>query len=158
SAALVWTQRMGRVLDSRCPPSILWWSVLATLALGVIALRRYDAAVAFSLTLACWAILQARPILAGVALGVAVASKGIPILIVPIAAVYLWKQQRRILIPAALSAAATCLLVCLPGLVAGAGLLDAIRFHATRPIQIESTWAALLQLAGSPSLRGVDSF
>ena len=141
----------------------------AVLALGVVCTHRYDAFVA-----ACtaWAVASAgdgRPRAAGVWLGIAVAAKGVPVLLLAPLVAYAGAgvggtvgagagagagstargghaAAGRLLAGAAITTA---------GLVAaalwwcGRGLLDAFAYHAARPLQIESTWAAVLSLATS---------
>ena len=59
-------------------------AILLTLSLGVIAVRRYDPSVALAIAAAISALAARRPAASGAALGLAVALKGVPILLAPI--------------------------------------------------------------------------
>jgi Glycosyltransferase family 87 len=148
SVALLLCRRMAPRIGSVAPDRLVWWSALAVAAVGVVAVRRYDAVVSFALCAALWACLTRRPTLAGLALGIAIASKGVPVLAAPPIALYLARERRfRELGRAALACAAVSSLLAVPALLGGGGgLLDALRYHAARPLQIESTGAAALAL------------
>jgi hypothetical protein len=125
------------------------WAAAAALALGIIAVRRYDAAVALSLCVLAWGVVGKRPLWAGVALGLGTAAKGLPIFLVPVLLTY-WLSRRRFkeAALAAATASAVGLLVALPFvLTAGRSFFDAVSYHAQRPLQIESTEGALLIVA-----------
>ena len=59
-------------------------ATLLAAALGVIAVRRYDPTVALAIAAAISALASRRPAMSGAALGLAVALKGVPILLAPI--------------------------------------------------------------------------
>jgi hypothetical protein len=130
------------------PNRMMAWAALATLLLGVVATHRYDAAVALAIVIALSALASRRPIVVGIALGVAIALKGTPVLAVPIVAMHAVRERR--LRPLAATAAAMTLTVAaiaVPAVVsAGPGLIETLRYHAARPVQIESTWGAALGL------------
>jgi len=122
------------------------WAAAAALALGIIAVRRYDAAVALSLCVLAWGVVAKRPLWAGAALGLGTAAKGLPIFLVPVLLIY-WLSRRRFKDAALAAAAASAvgLLVALPFvLTAGRSFFDAVSYHGQRPLQIESTAGALL--------------
>jgi hypothetical protein len=121
-------------------------ATLLALALGTVAVRRFDAIVSLSLCLFLDGCLRRRPVLAGLALGAGVVTKIVPVLIVPVALVYwLALRRRRELSVTAAVAVALGLAVGIPFLaVAGDHLLDLVRYHARRPLEVESTGAALL--------------
>ena len=141
-----------------------WLCALGALLLGPIATHRYDAVVAVLLCLTAWAALSGRLGLAGGALMLAVASKGVPLLVAPIWVAYVWlrpagqgsrtglRAVARALGWAVLSGAA---LVTPILWWCGAAPLQALRYHTARPLQLESTGAALLGLVPAfvPALR-----
>jgi len=59
-------------------------AIWLTLALGWVAVRRYDPFVALAVAVAVHALALRRPALGGAALGLAIALKGVPILLAPI--------------------------------------------------------------------------
>jgi hypothetical protein len=145
TAALVAAIRIGRVLRPGADPPVGVATMLA-LALGTVAVRRFDAIVSLSLCLFLDGCLRRRPVLAGLALGVGLVTKIVPVLIIPAALVY-WGAQRRwreLSVTAAVTAA-VALGVGVPFLwVSGPHALDFLRYHGARPLEVESTWAALL--------------
>ena len=143
----------------------LWWlCALAALLLGPIATHRYDAVVAVLLCFTAWAVLSGRLGLAGAALVLAVASKGVPLLVAPIWMAYVWLRPVRSDEPAGPRAVGRAIAgAVLAGVVlvvpillwCGWAPLQALRYHSARPLQLESTGAALLGLvpAFMPALR-----
>jgi hypothetical protein len=127
------------------------WGALSTLLLGVVATHRYDAAVALAMAGCLAALAAQRPIALGIALGIAIALKITPALMVPIVVMHAARERRyRDLFLAALATAASLALISLPlFFLAGKHILDLFRYHADRPVQIESTWGALLGLLHS---------
>ena len=153
---LLAAHRIGRVR----PETQVAFTLAAVLCLGVITLRRYDAAIGLGLCATVCAAWSRRPALAGIALGMATVAKGVPLLIAPLCAFYFLRRGKRSelwIFLAALAGAISTLLVPAT-LVAGGHLLDAVRYHADRPLQIESTAAALLGFVAASSLRAVHSF
>ncbi len=128
---------------------IVKWSTLCLLALGTITMRRYDAAVSFSLALLVYGCVAKRPSLAGIGLGLGVVAKGLPVLLVPLPVLYYLSMRRwRELAIATTGGLFFGLLVGLPMVVpAGAHLFDILSYHGGRPLQIESTAGALLILS-----------
>ena len=123
-------------------------SIVYLIALGVIGARRYDALVAFTISAAVYGLTERKPGLAGFALACSVISKGAPALIAPIGAWGLWLDRPRAFGRAA-AAAATTLAVGVAGYAALAGghALDALAYHAGRPLQVESPYGAALMVA-----------
>lgn len=124
---------------------------LGTLLLGPITTHRYDAVVSVLLCGTAWAFLHGRGRwrLGGAALALAVASKGVPLLTAPIWAVYLLRQPggRRACASAVGAALLVGCLLAVPTLYCcGLAPLQALQYHAARPLQIESTGGALLGL------------
>lgn len=121
-------------------------AVLAALALSPLALgglmeTRYDLALAAVLALAVWSALADRAVLAWSLLAVGVLLKLSPLLLVPVLALYLrGRGPRGPVVGAAVVAAGFLPFL----LVAPGGIVDMVRFHLERPLQIESTVAAYL--------------
>ena len=124
------------------------WAALGLLLLGVVATHRFDATVALALAASAWAAAARRPIVLGVAVGSAIAIKLTPALVVPLYAMLAMRERRgRDLALAGAAAGLTILAFLLPALAsAGGHMVDMLRYHADRPVQIESSWGALLGL------------
>jgi len=131
--------------------------------LGVVVMNRLDATVALAVTVAVWAALSKRPGLSGLALGVAVVTKVVPAVLLPLIALAWWNESRGKGLARGLAAvAAGVLLPSLPFLGrTGGGAFDALGYHLMRPLQVETSAAAVLglvhALAGT-SLRTVSSY
>jgi uncharacterized membrane protein len=131
----------------------LWVAVLlfalSPLALGPISLNTYDAWPAL-LTLAGLALLLAgRDVAAFALLGAAFAAKVYPVVLVPPAAIFVWRTHGRDLALRALGAfAAVAVLFAAPFLVlAPRGLAESFRAQAARSLQVESLGGSLLAVA-----------
>jgi hypothetical protein len=148
TAALLSAIRIGRVLRPELPPQPVWAAALLALLLGTIAVRRFDAIVALSLCLFLEGCLRRKPVLSGVALGVGVVTKIVPVLVVPLAVIH-WGALRRWR-ELGIAALVSCAVVLVVGgpflLLAGERLLDVLRYHSARPLEVESTGAALLTI------------
>jgi hypothetical protein len=124
------------------------WVAMAWLLLGegCLAVQCLDAVVALLLALAFWAAAERRPAALGAALGLATAAKFLPVLLIaPLVAADrdAWSSSRargRALV--AFSTAATIGLA--PMLFPPNALLDVLRYHSLRGLQIESLWGVLL--------------
>jgi Glycosyltransferase family 87 len=148
TAALLAAIRIGRVLRPLAAPSPVAVATLLGLALGTVAVRRFDAIVSLSLCLFLDGCLRRKPLLSGLALGVGLVTKIVPVLIVPLALIH-WASLRRWreLAVAALVTSLVGLVVGVPFLLAaGEHLLDLMRYHGQRPLEVESTGAALLTI------------
>jgi uncharacterized membrane protein len=122
-------------------------SATAALAVGVICVRRFDAVVAISACGLMFGVVARRPWLAGLAFGVGIAAKGIPLLVAPFPiVVYVAHRRWRELAIAAAAAAAVVAASILP--LIDAPLVDMLAYHGERPLQVESTWGALVSIAG----------
>ena len=120
------------------------------LLLGELALTRFDA-LPVALTAACVAaLLHGRSRLAAVALGLAVAAKLYPLLLVPLAVIYVHRRSgRREAALAAVLTAAAFAAVVLPFLALAPGeAWFSIRAQLTRGVQVESV-AGNLAMAAS---------
>jgi uncharacterized membrane protein len=128
----------------------LWAAVLlfalSPLALGPISLNTYDAWPAL-LTVAAFMLLLARQDVAAFALlGAAFAAKVYPVVLIPPAAVFVWRAHGRERALRALAASAgVAAVIILPFLVvAPHGLAESFRAQAARSLQVESLGGSLL--------------
>jgi hypothetical protein len=139
------------------------WAAVCVLALGPVVMNRSDAPVAFLVTAAVWAAVVGRPGLSGAALGLAIATKLLPVVLLP---PLLLRWARGTGRPAAVRGLVAFGLAAiapvLPFLAtAGLSLSDALGYQSMRPLQIETSAAAVLGLLhaalGTP-LRSIQSF
>lgn len=147
--ALLACRRLAPLLPpAGSAPALVGWAAGGAAALGVVTTHRLDAAVALLVCATLWAAFSARPALAGVLLGAAIATKLTPVLIAPVLAIELWqgRRMRELAIAAAATAASTAALLAPGVLLAGSRFADLVGYHAGRPLQLESTWGALLAL------------
>jgi hypothetical protein len=160
SASLVLCVRLSRrPAFARASGRIVPWMTASAFALGIVVTHRYDATVALLLCLAVWGALEDHALGLGVALGLAAATKGTPLLAAPPLAWWLLRRRRWRALAAAAAGAATALLVVAPFFaVAGRAVLESAQYHVARPLQIESTGAALVALLARPSLAVVQSY
>src|SRR6266566_4704198 len=128
----------------------LWAAVLlfalSPIALGPISLNTYDAWPAL-LTLAALALLLVgRDVTAFALLGAAFAAKVYPVVLIPPAAIFVWRTRGRATALRALGAsAAVSALFVLPFLaLAPHGLAESFRAQAARSLQVESLGGSLL--------------
>jgi hypothetical protein len=129
-------------------PSVLVWGAAAIPLLGLVCTSRTDALVALLIAVMLWAALQARPVAGGVATALAIATKGVPALIVPVLLASDLRRRRSATALIYCATAAMALAAIVIGWVAcaGTGLLAAVRYHLERPLEVESTAAALVGL------------
>lgn len=152
SGSLILMLDLARRLAPELPPGrLVGWMTVLVLALGVVAVRRYDAAVALMLCLSVHGLLLGRPVQSGLGLGLAIATKLVPFLLWPLYAGYLLRRGRADqLVRLTLATLATLALTLGPVTAAvGPAWLDGLSFHALRPLQIESTPALVLALGES---------
>lgn len=138
----------GRTLPPRDAATLVLLAAAAALLLGKVTTHRFDAVVAACVCVALWAASRRRPIALGASLGVAVVTKLVPLALAPLFVLYLVEGRRhRELLVASVAATVTAAAFALPAaLAAGPAILDITRYHAERPLQIESSAAALLGL------------
>ncbi len=176
AAATVLALRLRRPLTPRDavlqPSAAMMWfaSGLGIFSLGTAAAHRFDPLVAFLLVALAWAAFEESWILFGALLSIAVLSKGIPLLLVPVWLFYAFVNHRLAgrgipwrEIGKALTGGTLCALPIVVPLYqySGLSILDALRYHADRPLQVESTGSAVLgtlQAIVPGSLRTVFSF
>lgn len=127
---------------------VMGWAALGVLLLGVVATHRYDAAVALSLALAAWAAVAHRSVVLGMAVGVAIALKLTPLMVVPLFAMLAVRERRWRDLSVSAAAAVISIVALTRWSLASSGghLVDMLRYHADRPLQIESTWGAMMGL------------
>ena len=127
----------------------LGFFALAPLALGSVILYRYDLWPTFLTVAGLAAVLARRERLGFAALGLGIAAKAFPAVVIPPALAYVWRTRgRREALLCLVAAAAVVAVVVLPFLVlAPHGVWDSIVRQTTRPLQIESLGASLLLAA-----------
>lgn len=131
----------------------LWVAVLvlalSPIALGPISLNTYDAWPALLTLTALALLLGGRDVAAFALLGAAFAAKVYPVVLVPPAAIFVWRTHGRELAVRALGAfAAVAALFVVPFLVlAPHGLAESFRAQAARSLQVESLGGSLLAVA-----------
>jgi uncharacterized membrane protein len=132
----------------------LGFTALAPLLLGSVVLSRFDLWPAALTAGALAALLAGRDRVAGAVLGLAVAAKLYPLVLVPVAGIWIWRRsgRRAALVSLAIFAAvvAACVLPFLA--LSPHGLWESVSRQTERPLQIESFGAGVLlvlhQIAG----------
>jgi hypothetical protein len=127
----------------------LGFFALAPLVLGSVILYRYDLWPAALTVAGIAGILAARQRLGFAALGLGIAAKAFPAVVLPPALVYVWRTRgRREALVCLGVAAAVVAVVVVPFLVlAPNGVWESIVHQASRPLQIESLGSAVLLAA-----------
>jgi uncharacterized membrane protein len=122
---------------------------LFPLLLGSVVLTRYDLWPAALTAAALAALLSGRDRIALGVLGLAVAAKIYPLVLLPPALAYVWRRsgRREALVAAGAFAAVLALVVGPFALVAPEGLADSLGRQLGRPLQIESLAASFLLAA-----------
>ncbi|MGO9973916.1 MAG: hypothetical protein ACLP01_14160 [Solirubrobacteraceae bacterium] len=125
------------------------FAALTPMLIGSVILSRYDLWPAALTIAALAAIISARERVAFGLLALAVAAKAYPIVILPLAVVYVWRGSgRRKAIGCAAIFAAVLIACFLPFVIlAPHGVWSSIRGQASRPLQIESLGASILLAA-----------
>jgi uncharacterized membrane protein len=131
----------------------LWTAVLlfalSPLALGPISLNTYDAWPALLTVGALALLLSGRDVFAFALLGAALAAKVYPAVLIPPAAIFVWRERGRVSALRSLAASTVvCALFVVPFLVvAPHGLAESFRAQAARSLQVESLGGSLLAVA-----------
>lgn len=176
AASTILTLRLRRFLPRPGglygPPTAWMWllSGVGIFCLGTAAAHRFDPVVAFLLLAVALAVFEERFTLSGALLALAVICKGIPLLLAPVWLLFLsanaqrsgqkmpWVSVGRV----ALGGLLTGLAFVLPLYhFTGLSMLEALRYHADRPLQVESTGSAILgtlQVLLPGTLRSTFSF
>ena len=148
---LVLLVRAAAALDA--PPRRLLAAAVAVglfpLALGTVVLTRYDLWPALLTAAALAAVLGGRERLGLAVLGIAVAAKIYPLVLLPPLLVYVARRsgRREAGITFGAFAAALAVIVVPFALIAPEGLVDSVERQLGRPLQIESLGASLLLAA-----------
>jgi hypothetical protein len=109
---------------------------------------RYDIFPAFLTALALFAVVDERPVLAGVWLGLGIAAKLYPVVLVPICGLYYlaWRQWQP-LARLSLGCGIALIVSIVPfWLIGSEGLLAFLRYHGLRGIQVESVSGGVIML------------
>jgi hypothetical protein len=127
----------------------LLFAALAPLALGTVILSRFDLWPALLSVAALAALVSGRSRLGCAALGLAVAAKVYPVVLLPLALAYVWKSEGR---REALVGGAWCagvVAACFAPFVALApgGVWHSVTTQLTRPLQLESLGSSFLLAA-----------
>jgi uncharacterized membrane protein len=122
---------------------------LAPIALGPISLNTYDAWPALLTVLALYLFLRDRDLLGAGALGLAASAKVYPLVLLPLAGIYVWRRAGARRVGAALVVfLAVAAAVVIPFAVYDVhGVASSFRSQAERGLQIESLGASLLLVA-----------
>jgi uncharacterized membrane protein len=122
---------------------------LAPVALGPISLNTYDAWPALLTVLALLLFLRGRDLLGAGALGLAVSAKVYPLVLVPLAGIYVWRRAgpRRVLAALVVCVALAAAVVVPFAVYDLHGVASSFRSQAERGLQIESLGASLLLAA-----------
>jgi len=147
-AAMWWALRsLGATLERTA--AALCFFALAPLVLGSVILYRYDLWPAALTVAGLAAVLARRERLGFAAIGLGVAAKAFPAVVLPPAFVYVWRTRgRREALLCLGAAVVVAALVVAPFLaLAPHGVWDSIERQTTRPLQIESLGSALLLAA-----------
>lgn len=121
---------------------------LSPLALGPISLNTYDAWPALLTVLALWLFLRERDVLAFAVLGLAITAKVYPLVLVPLACIYVWRRAG----PRRVGTGIIALLVVAAAVIAPFaayaphGVFESFRSQAERGLQVESLGASVLLL------------
>jgi hypothetical protein len=129
----------------------LAFAAVAPLALGSVVLSRFDLWPATLAAAALAALVLGRNRLGAVGLGLAVAAKIYGGVLLPLAAVWIWRRHGRREALACAAVFAATLLVCFGPFLAVApdGVASSLGRQLSRPLQIESLGSALLLAGGA---------
>lgn len=97
--------------------------------------------------------VRLRPLAGGLVLGLGTMAKFFPALLLPLAALWQWGRGRRREVKLTIAAFALAVAVVSAPFL-GKGYIDAFSFHLERPVQVESTAASLMLIAGGGDLTG----
>jgi uncharacterized membrane protein len=125
---------------------------LAPLATGAMIRNHFDLVPVALMLAALVLVVRARPVAGLAVLGLAVAVKGYPIVVAPVALAWLVARgEKRAALRGGAALAAVCALaVAVPVAISPHGALEALRWQALRPVQVESIpGVALRALAGA---------
>jgi hypothetical protein len=141
--------KTARRLSPGSERDALQLSTLFVAALGVVAVRRYDALVAFAIAAALYGLVGRKPARSGLGLAVGVIAKVTPLLLAPIGVMF-WVRRgrwRELRVAAAASIVTGAVAAAIYFVVARDHAFDTLAYHVDRPVQIESPYGAILILA-----------
>jgi hypothetical protein len=147
-AAMWWAlHSLGATLERTA--AALCFFALAPLVLGSVILYRYDLWPAALTVAGLAAVLARRERLGFAAIGLGVAAKAFPAVVLPPAFIYVWRTRgRREALLCLVAAVAVAVIVVAPFLaLAPHGVWESVVRQTTRPLQIESLGSALLLAA-----------
>lgn len=147
-AAMWWALATLGASRERAAAALCFFAV-APLLLGSVILYRYDLWPAALTVAGLAAVLARRERLGFAALGLGVAAKAFPAVVIPPALVYVWRTRgRRDALLCLAVAVAVAVAVVVPFLaLAPHGVRESVAGQTTRPLQIESLGAAVLLAA-----------
>ncbi len=121
---------------------------LSPVALGPISLNTYDAWPALLTVLALWLLLRGRAVLGFAVLGLAITAKVYPLVLVPLACVFVWRRSgpRQVAIGVAALFVIAAAVVAPFAVYAPHGVFESFRSQAERGLQVESLGASVLLL------------
>ncbi|MFN8224556.1 MAG: glycosyltransferase family 87 protein [Gaiellales bacterium] len=142
-----WTERREGIGVSSL--SAVWLAVVAPVVLGALLFTRYDLLPAVLTIATLAALLAGRPRLGGVVLGVAIAVKLYPVVLLPIAVAWAARRHGRAAAQwvAGLAVGVPALAYLPFAVVAPGGVAWSIGHQLSRPLQIESLGSSLLLAA-----------
>ena len=119
---------------------------LSPVALGPISLNTYDAWPALLTVLALWLFLRERQVLGFAVLGLAITAKVYPLVLVPLACIFVWRRSgpRRVALGLAALVVVVAAVVAPFAAYAPHGVFESFRSQAERGLQVESLGASLL--------------
>jgi Glycosyltransferase family 87 len=144
---------LGMVLvlrATRAPPGRFWgalaFAALAPLALGSVVLSRFDLWPAAVVVLALAALVLGRWRLGSALIGLGIAIKLYPAVLVPLAVVCAWRRggRRAALVSLAWTVGVAAVVFLPFVVVAPGGIWDSLSGQLSRPLQIESVGSAVL--------------
>jgi Glycosyltransferase family 87 len=135
----------------------LGFAALAPLLLGSVVLSRFDLWPAALITGALAAFVSGRQRLGAGALGLAVAAKLFPAVLVPVAGVWVWRRSGRREALVCLGVLAAVLVACFAPFLALSphGVWHSVTTQTSRPLQLESLGAAFLLVAHAAGGLGI---
>jgi uncharacterized membrane protein len=121
---------------------------LSPAAVGPISLNTYDAWPALLTVLALWLLLRERDVLGFAVLGLAITAKVYPLVLVPLACIFVWRRAgpRRVALGLATLVLVAAAVVAPFAVYAPHGVFESFRAQAERGLQVESLGASLLLL------------
>lgn len=131
----------------------MWAVALSPPVTGALLRTHFDVVAVALLALGLWAILRERTTAGFALLGVGAMTKIFPVLAVPVALAWLWGRRQHAAAARGLAAFGVVVVVCSAPFL-GRGYLDSYTFHLDRPVQIESTPAAVLRILGGSHTTG----